>query len=157
MESKITNKHEDKTRRRWLFSTFLVLVFLPSLSLAMDAFLPWNSSEDLGEPIVRLIIGIFQIIFLWHCAYRNQGTKLLSFYVVTLPLLAIISMVTCLLDSSEPCTPTSYEVYITGIAALVELSVLFSWLVLSLKMKDVNKAIQERMSEEKIKARSVQA
>ena len=159
MLNKIMNEHENMIRKYWLLSVFFILVVRPLVVLAIPAISSLSpiSEKDLAVCPVGVTIGIIQVVFLWHCAYRNQGTKLLSFYLVSLPLWLVISIMEALTDSGDAGTITASDssdaVSITTglISILVELSIFFWWFVLSLKMKDVNKAIKERMLEEKLK------
>lgn len=150
----VTTKPENKTRKHWLFSTFFILVFYPLIDLAISAISSVSSipKEVLADFTVKIITGVIQTIFLWHCAYRNHGTKLLSFYLVALPLLLVISMVVSLADPGNVDTTTASDscATYTITASLGALAAFFWWLVLSLKMKNVNKAIQEKMLEEKL-------
>lgn len=150
----VITKLENKTRKHWLFSTFFFLAFYPLVDLAISSILSLSSisKEALADCSAKVITGIIQAVFLWHCAYRNHGTKLLSFYLVSLPLVLMISIVAPLADSSDAGTTNtsdSCDAY-TITTFLVALSVFFWWLVLSLKMKNVNKAIQKRMLKKKL-------
>jgi hypothetical protein len=149
----VINKSENKTRKHWLFSTFFILVFHPLVDLAISAILPHDSlpEKDLADRPVQVIIGMIQAVFLWHCAYRNHGTKLLSFYLVSLPLVFIISM---LIPDSGDTGATGASDFChayTIVSGLLALTVFFWWLVLSLKMKNVNKAMQKRILTESSK------
>lgn len=146
----VTNKSENKTRKYWLVSTFFFLVFFPLVDLAISAILSPIPipKEVLADCPAKVTIGIIQAIFLWHCAYRNHGTKLLSFYLVAGPLLVMISMVSPLADDTTTASGSGDAYTIT--TSLIALFGFFWWFLLSLKMKNVNKAIQARILEKAV-------
>ena len=103
MLNKIMNEHENMIRKYWLLSVFFILVVRPLVVLAIPAISSLSpiSEKDLAVCPVGVTIGIIQVVFLWHCAYRNQGTKLLSFYLVSLPLWLVISIMEALSEEKK--------------------------------------------------------
>jgi hypothetical protein len=134
----VISKSLNKTRKHWLFSTFSFLILYP-LALALFSFFTDLSeriaiSEDaLIELLAYAFGGVIPMWMIWHCAYRKHGTRLLTFWLFVSPLQMLGAIV-------ESCNSR------TLIFLLLNLAIFLWRLFMSIKMKAINKMIQERIS-----------
>lgn len=136
----IINKSEEKTRKHWLLSTFCFLVFYPLTLFAFFAilshWLPIPKNTGIGL-IAHAFTGLFSLWIVWHCAYKKYGTRLLTFWLIIIPFKQLASIVEVLKET--------WDLWTIFFLAL-DIGVFLWWYLLSLKMRKVNKSIQERLS-----------
>jgi hypothetical protein len=136
----VINRSEEKKRKHWLFAISCFLVLCPLALLAFFAILShWVPIPDDAfiEPLAYVIVGLFSFWLFWHCAYKKYGTKLLTCWLIISPFKTLSSIMECLKEPSE-----------LWVIALILLNLsIFLWCFsMSIKMRALNKTVQERLS-----------
>lgn len=134
----VINKSEEKVRKHWLFSTWFFFFLYPIALFAFFAVLSekvYIPEDAIYEQLVYAIAGLIPIWLIWHCAYRKNGIKLLTFWLVVGPIKMLASIAEI---SNEPC-----NVWVNAFVA-INIGLFIWWFLLSLEMRKVNKSIQER-------------
>jgi hypothetical protein len=136
----ITNYSENKIRKHWLLSAGSLFLFYPIVRFVLFLLLLPQGALSKGvlmDSLAHVFSGTFVMLVIWHCAYRKYGTKLLSFWLFVSPLTMGASIMKALRESGDTWTVSFIS---------FEVAVFLWWFLLSLKMRSVNKAVQERLS-----------
>ena len=88
----------------------------------------------LYECLIYVTFGILSLWLIWYCAYKNPGTRLLTFWLVMSPIKRITNIGQKL---SEPSG------VLIIIALVIENGIFLWWYLLSLKLRKINKARQK--------------
>ncbi len=136
------NAEENKLRRQWLIiacSYFILYPLLISLCLFLDSC---SYSYMVGycysysEYSIYIFFGLVQLGMLYHFAYKNNGTKLLSW--------SIYGSIGQIFRS----TTTNYSAlsretkYALTVVALFDFVIVIPWIVVAIRLRRRNKAMQ---------------
>ncbi len=131
------NKSEEKTHKYWLFSSLCMLVLFPLIVLGFMVTLSKQidiPESVLYECLIYVILGILSLWLIWYCAYKNPGTRLLTFWLFTSPIKRITQIGQELSESSD---------VLIIIPLIIESGIFLWWYLLSLKLRKINKARQK--------------
>ena len=142
MYDSLMTDSEIKVRKRWLILTFWTFVVIPFI------YYIWAYFKDFGDiqnelKTLKLFaasllgfsaIKLFYSFVIWNFVYRKCGTKLLTLLLITTPLYSLLSIRYIIKYSSL----LSYS------AIIVDFCTLPWWIVLSIKMRRINKSIKQR-------------
>lgn len=133
----LLGKSEQKTRKHWLYLTIahscyipvacLIIVIMGILQQGCAVFL-------LGIPLLMGFLVAIPLGMFWHCAYKNPGTRLLTFSIVMGPIRLLLSL--------GNFTRIIYPIEIP--CALFEICFYLYWYVMTIKVRKINKTIQEQ-------------
>lgn len=138
----VMSDSERKTRKRWLLSLFCCTALCPLILLALFAVLSFwfpFARHALIERSVGACTSLITMWVMWHCAYKKHGTKLLTFWLMILPLFGIKGMGTIFPEVVNKNYPIS-------MLCIMPLDIgLCIWcFLLSLNVWKINKAVRER-------------
>lgn len=142
MLDQILTKDEIKLRKRWWFCTIFRHVFCPLLACALFACFTMEGMQ-FSAPLYLASLGtaaynLIPLVIIWCCAYRKCGTRMLTFWLIVSPIRMVA-------DLSSVVTQNGSS--IEYIACALDVMVLVWWYSLSLKMRKINKKLQEAIKE----------
>jgi hypothetical protein len=127
---------EVKEQKRWLIVTVVYKFILPLLLFAISASLFEKNEcppEVVSELLRNVFLGLISLWIFWHCAYKKNGTKLLTLFLVLSPIIVAKDLMRSLKESTDPWT--------LGLLIL-GLSLYIYWYIFSLKLKRINQKIK---------------
>jgi hypothetical protein len=136
----LITEQQRKNRKNWLIAGLANLVLYPILSYVFSAVF-YGTAESLGvkfyEFLGFILVGMIPFVILWHCAYKNPGTKLLTWGLV---LGAIRFIPESVKELKEVTDAWGLGVFVLGAAVYVW------WYFFSLKLRADNVNIKAQKS-----------
>lgn len=137
MLSTLMSEKDIQTRKRWLTLLSLTTLIHPLnffLRFPLDQFFELSAWSSRTESL--LTVGFFLAInyLVYHCAYKNPGTKLLTFYI----LLARVTFVLAVYNWVREGTLLNTDTLYMRICFLLDNGLYLYWYLLNLKMRTIN-------------------
>lgn len=146
---------DQRIRKNWLIITILTGIGSIFINLGLILAFPSISKEGEIELLIKLIFLIrsvvgssLWILIFWYCAYKRQGSRLLTFSAILSPFLVIRSIYTLQDDFLDLSSV---------IALMSEMGLYAWWYVFSLKLRRVNKKLRSQAKFNQEYAQSIQA
>jgi len=126
-----------KDRKQWLIATIVFFILYPLLVLVFLAIFPEQRTPTYVDvwyvPLAYTLTNLTLLWIIWHFAYKNQGTALLTCWLIWGPIRVLLSTTGLFKESWTPW------VFIENV---LDLSIYAWWYILSLRLRRMNKKKQ---------------
>ena len=132
------NDQEKKIRKHWIISTFIIIIGFPLIGLLISIFLRDVSIAKESRSLI--FSGMVSFWLISHCAYKKHGTKLLTWWLIIIPIQLLLGIINDIKQEG---------LIVTLLTLIIELPFYLWWIKKSLELKKVNimcnKAINKRL------------